>query len=86
MNPLKTYRKKIDKIDNKIIRLLDKRLIVAQKIGEYKKQNNLPITNLNREKEILNKFSKKTKKTKLKKNFINKLFKLIFKNSKEVQK
>lgn len=86
MNPLKTYRKKIDKIDNKIIRLLDKRLIVAQKIGEYKKQNNLPITNLNREKEILNKFSKKTKKTKLKKNFINKLFNLIFKNSKDVQK
>ncbi|MBO5734389.1 MAG: chorismate mutase [Clostridia bacterium] len=50
---LKKYRKKIDKIDKKLIKLFEKRMDVARCVGEYKKENNLEILDTAREKEIL---------------------------------
>jgi len=39
-------RKQIDRIDNKIIRLLSKRLAIVNKVGECKKANNVkPLDN-----------------------------------------
>ncbi len=49
------YRKKIDEIDKEIIKLYEKRLSISTKIGDYKKQNNIPILNKNREEEIIKK-------------------------------
>lgn len=52
---MKEYRKRIDEIDRDILRLFEERMRTAEKIGEYKKQNGLPITDENREKEVVEK-------------------------------
>ena len=59
---IKSWRNKIDKIDSKIISLLRQRLGVAKKIGKYKKKNGLPIKDLKRERELLQKVAEKAKK------------------------
>ncbi|VEU80349.1 chorismate mutase [Haploplasma axanthum] len=46
-------RKEIDEIDTLMQDLFKKRLAVARKIGEYKKEKNLPIYDSKRENEIL---------------------------------
>jgi len=78
-----THRKKIDKIDNDIIRLLKKRLDSAREIGNYKKKQGIKIIDKKREKEIL---KDRIKKSDLSKNFTKKLFSIIIKESREVQK
>ena len=54
---LDELRVRIDEIDQSIIELLEKRLEIAVKIGEYKKGNNLPIEDSDREYEKLKKIS-----------------------------
>lgn len=80
---MRDMRKKLDKIDRKLIKLLKKRFAVCKKIGKYKKKNGLPVQDLKREKQIMN---NRAKKSGLSKDFVQKLFKLIFKESKKVQK
>ena len=50
MDKLIAYRNKIDKVDNKIIKLLVKRRILVKKIGAYKKINGIKIFDKKREK------------------------------------
>jgi monofunctional chorismate mutase len=50
---LNKYRKKIDKIDKKLIKLFEKRMDIAKCVGEYKKENNIQILDSEREKEVL---------------------------------
>lgn len=45
------YRKEIDVIDDKLIELFKQRMDVAAKIADYKKSNNLPILDAQRERE-----------------------------------
>lgn len=78
-----SHRKKIDKIDKEIISLLRKRLNYARKIGVYKKKYGIKIIDRKREKEVL---QDRVKKSGLSKDFIRKLFSLIIKESREVQK
>jgi chorismate mutase/prephenate dehydratase len=46
-------RKKIDKIDNKIIKLLNDRGKIVREIGTIKKQSNLDIFQPEREKDVI---------------------------------
>ncbi|AOR24489.1 prephenate dehydratase [Clostridium taeniosporum] len=55
MENLDDYRKSIDEIDQKITALFEERMNVVLKVGEYKKKNNLPIFNKNREDEVIKK-------------------------------
>ena len=52
-NELEHLRKEINEIDNNILNLLQQRQQVSIKIGEYKKRNNLPIFDSNREDKLL---------------------------------
>ena len=83
---LKIFRKKFDNIDNRILNLLNKRTQISKQIGKYKKQNTLPIQDKNREKQLLTNIQKKAKKQNLNKKYINQLFKIILKNSRDNQK
>ena len=47
------YRKEIDRIDKQLINLFEERLEVAKGIAEYKKNNNLPILDPERERQKL---------------------------------
>ena len=53
MKDLNSLRNKIDKIDNEIIDLLNDRFNVVKEIGEYKKENNIPVEDKTREEIIL---------------------------------
>ena len=55
MGNLEDYRREIDSIDRELIALFEKRMNVAIKVGEYKKERNLPIFNAKREEEVIEK-------------------------------
>ncbi|NRY60344.1 prephenate dehydratase [Clostridium beijerinckii] len=55
MAAIDDYRNKIDEIDKEITRLFEERMDVVIKVGEYKKQNNLPVFNKAREDEVIEK-------------------------------
>lgn len=46
-------RQRIDQIDDQILKLFIDRMDICRKVGEYKKVNNLPVMQGNREKEII---------------------------------
>lgn len=54
-------RKDIDSIDREISELLERRMETAAKIGEYKRENNLPVYDAKRESELLDKVEGYTK-------------------------
>ena len=83
MNKLKELQSKIDEINSKILNLVVKRNQIVKKVKEYKKQENLPIYNPKREKEIYEKMRKAAEKKNLNKKFVRKLFSLIIKQSKK---
>lgn len=47
------YRESIDEIDGQLIKLFNERMGLSKKIGEYKRENKLPVLNPGREREIL---------------------------------
>lgn len=55
-------RKDIDKYDREIAELLTKRMETAAKIGEYKRENKLPVYDASRENELLERVSGYTEK------------------------
>jgi len=81
---LNKYRKKIDKIDKKLIKLFEKRMDVVKSLGEYKKENNLEIIDIEREKEILKNRVMLTKKAEYKE-YTLEFFESLMKVSKKLQ-
>ena len=53
MSELEQYRARIDAIDRQIVPLFLERMAVTGKVGEYKKENGLPVLDSSREKEVL---------------------------------
>ena len=58
---LKELRNEIDKIDNEILSLLNKRMEIVKKVGELKNNVNAPIYRPEREKEIIDRLTKLSK-------------------------
>ena len=83
---LEKYRNKIDAIDDEIVKLLRKRLNISYKIGKYKTKKNMRIYDKKREIEIFNKINQKAERNNLNERFINKIFKIIIRNSRERQR
>ena len=50
---IKDIRNEIDQVDKEILKLLNKRFKLASDVIEFKKLNNLPIENKQREEEII---------------------------------
>ena len=71
-------RKKIDKIDDEVFSLLEKRYKVVKEVGDYKKKKNLPVIASDREKEII---EKRIEKSSLGSDFIKKYYRLIINNA-----
>jgi monofunctional chorismate mutase len=53
MEDLSVIREKINELDNKIIELWKERMDLCLSVAQYKKENNLPILDEKREKELL---------------------------------
>ncbi len=78
---LTELRNQIDKIDDLVIQKLAERMQIVQKIGEYKKDNNITILQVNRWDEILQKRTSYGKALKLDVDFTEKLLELIHSES-----
>ena len=57
MNELEQIRLQIDHIDQQMASLFEQRMKAVQQVVSYKKQHNLPILDISREKDILQKNS-----------------------------
>ena len=54
MSEIQTAREAINKVDKEMARLFELRMDAAGTIAKYKKENGIPIDDLEREKEIIN--------------------------------
>tara|TARA_B110000444_G_scaffold249127_1_gene273857 strand:- start:418 stop:684 length:267 start_codon:yes stop_codon:yes gene_type:complete len=81
---IKDFREDIDIIDNNLIKLLEERFKISKKIGQLKIENDKLILDKDREAEIILRLV--TKSESLSKGNIKKIFKPIFKISKNNQK
>ncbi|WP_080146035.1 chorismate mutase [Marinilactibacillus piezotolerans] len=53
MSKLEEYRQEIDAIDQELTRLFEARLKTVLKVGEYKKQHDLPVLDASREQKVI---------------------------------
>ena len=65
-------RSQINQLDDELLQLLSQRMKIADKIGQYKKENNLTILQTRRWNEILERAGKKGEKMGLGKEFVTK--------------
>lgn len=77
LTALATLREQINHIDDELLVLIGQRMKIADKIGAYKKDNNITILQTNRWNDILEKAYKKGEKLGLGKEFITKYFDAI---------
>jgi len=61
-NDITALRKRIDAIDEQIMKLLSERVELSQKIGKIKKKLNKPILDTKREREIYDQIKKSANK------------------------
>jgi len=71
---LEKLRQQINQLDDELMQILGQRIKVAEKIGQYKKDNNITILQTNRWNEILERAFAKGDKLGLSKEFITKYF------------
>jgi chorismate mutase len=74
---LSELRSKIDNIDDLLIQKAAERMQISEKIGQYKKDNNITILQVNRWDEIMNKRTAYAKALKLSPEFTEKLLELL---------
>ncbi|MBU3913531.1 MAG: chorismate mutase [Nanoarchaeota archaeon] len=86
MNQLEIYRRQIDRINQNILKSLKERDKISVKIGKYKKTNGNKVYDKKREQEIIKKIKNSALKNKLDEKHIVKIFKLIIKHSRKLQK
>ena len=71
---LEKLRQQINHLDDELMQILGQRMKVAERIGEYKKNNNITILQTNRWNEILQRAFREGEKLGLSKEFITKYF------------
>lgn len=81
MKKISLKRDQLDKIDDKIMELLEKRFFITDTIQKIKKEENIKITDLSRENAIVTKIEKFYNSDKIKN-----IYKNIFNNSKSLKK
>ena len=85
INKLEELRKQIDTLDEELVRLLASRMSIAEKIGEYKEENDIAILQLKRWREILETRTDLAEKLGLTDHFIQAVLDQIHKESIRVQ-
>ncbi len=79
--PLDNLRKEIDAVDNELISLLAKRMDIVEKIGKYKKENNIPPMDNNRWQSIVQSLLHKAEKLNLSKELVKDIYDQIHKHA-----
>jgi chorismate mutase len=81
MHTLEDLRHEIDIYDNQLLEILSKRMSVAEKIGRYKKENNLTILQSGRWDELIKERTEKAKGRGLSEEFLMKVLRAIHQES-----
>lgn len=71
---LEKLRAQIDHLDDELMQIISQRMKVAEKIGQYKKENNITVLQTNRWNEILQRATAKGEKLGLSADFITRYF------------
>ena len=85
MEELKRLRDQIEELDEEIVKLLEKRFNLSLEFGKLKKENNLPILDKDREKELSLINLSKLENKDFSESYLN-IFKTILEESKKLQK
>lgn len=85
MDELIKFREEIDKIDNELVVLFEKRIEIAKRIAQYKSNKNIPIYDEVRENAVVRKSIEKLKDKSLSQE-LESFYMTIFEISKEVQR
>lgn len=80
---LDEWRREIDEVDKQIMNMLCKRFEITKKIRRFKKTNKLPVMDKAREEHIIR---EKIGSSCLPRKFIKDLYKLIFEESRRIQR
>jgi chorismate mutase len=80
-NELDELRKKIDKIDAKLLETFKERMAISEQIGKYKFENNITILQTRRYDEVMNDRKQKAVKYGLGEEFVIKMFETIHEES-----
>lgn len=83
---IERLRSSIDALDDIIIRVVARRMAVSRIIGDVKKNHSLKIKDPKREKQLVTFHAKLAKKYGLTQETVRKIFDLIMKESKRIQK
>ena len=75
------WRNEIDKINSKILDLLNKRMDFVKKIGKRKKELGIPIVDAGREKQIYDNLDKLADEKEIEREFVREIFKKIIDKS-----
>ncbi len=86
MKDLSKLREEIDSIDSQLLTLLSERIKLVREVGEYKKENNLPIVDPVREQKIIDQKIEQADKFELSPTFIQKIWRIIFDEAYEQEK
>jgi len=81
LTTLEELRQEIDNFDDKLLDILNSRMAISRKIGEYKKKHNITILQASRWDELLKRSIKLAGKKGLSEEFITKVFKAIHQES-----
>ena len=82
-NKIKELRKKINSLDDRIIKLLEERFLISKEIGKIKFNSKRNILDKNREREIINRLDINSKI--ISKESVDMIYQNIFKISREIQ-
>ncbi len=82
---MKDFRKQIDQIDEKIVNLLGKRMILVKEIAKFKRAEGLPVKDSGREDELRIRLKILAKKHGLDPEFVNHLYNHVFVESRRIQ-
>jgi chorismate mutase len=84
--PIEKYRNEIDDLNKKIVDLLGKRMDLARKIGKIKRKEGIQVRDYEREHQVLTAIREYARLHDLPEKYIEQVFELIIKASREEQK
>ena len=83
---IKKLRKHVDQVDKGIVSLLNKRFNLIERIGIYKKKNNVSVRDVQREKEMMEERKRWAKVYNVGESFVEKLFSVLFSEARNKQR
>ncbi len=85
MSELKEFRDEIDRIDQELTRLVEARFNVVKKVGQYKKEHNLPVLDAAREEDVIKRNQDRLKNKEYSKDIAS-FYELLMQVTKDMQK